>query len=249
MFVKPISSILAFSPTGLSNKKAVSSISSQSRLQPVTNFKCTLQLCECILCFNNSNSPGEGIVSKRFGSSKCTARNARVGLSPISLRLALKLLRFNLAFHVATLVVLHKSFSQHNVAITRGLSKDHGAVETYSWYVVCTRTRTISTRVRGIIFFGFVPHDSPNEFHLLWLKCYTHRLRPALSRRLSCRSYPLTMRNTPSIARLLRGSQLYSGNLLGTCLHPHTMPNVRPSSHVKGTSGPRLPNEESLPQS
>ena len=41
----------------------------------------------------------------------------------------------------------------------------------------------------------------------------------------------MTMRNTPSIARLLRGSQLYSGNLLGTCLHPHTMPNVRPSSH------------------
>eukprot|EP00963_Diacronema_lutheri_P006924 scaffold619_cov368-Pavlova_lutheri.AAC.3 len=37
------------------------------------------------------------------------------------------------------------------------------------------------------------------------------------------------MRNTPSIARLLRGSQLCSGNLLGTCLHPHTTSNGRPS--------------------
>ena len=64
-------------------------------------------------------------------------------------------------------------------------------------------------------------------------------LRLALSRRLSCRAYPLAMGNTPSIARLLRGSQLYSGDSLGTCLHPHTTPNVRPSSHGRQMLSPK----------
>jgi len=46
-----------------------------------------------------------------------------------------------------------------------------------------------------------------------------HLLRPTHSRHLSCRGCPSTMRNMHSIARLLRGSQLYSGHLLGlVCL-------------------------------
>ena len=66
-----------------------------------------------------------------------------------------------------------------------------------------------------------------------------HRLRLALSRHLSCRGYPLAKRNTFSIARLLRGSQLHSGNLLGTCLHRQTMPNARPSSHRRQMLSPK----------
>ena len=56
-------------------------------------------------------------------------------------------------------------------------------------------------------------------------------LRIALSRHLSCLNCLLRMRDTPSIERLVRGSQSYSGNLLGTCSHLRTKPNVRPSLH------------------
>lgn len=81
--------------------------------------------------------------------------------------------RFSLLFHVAKLAILQKSFSHYCLVITRGLFKDQGVVKIYSGYVVCRWICTISTRIRGITFLRFGCDNSPNEFHLLWLTCYT----------------------------------------------------------------------------
>lgn len=61
----------------------------------------------------------------------------------------------------------------------------------------------------------------------------------ALSRDLSCQSYRLRTRNTPSFAKLLRGPRLYSGNWLETWLHPQTTSDVRPSLHGTQTLPPK----------
>ena len=66
-------------------------------------------------------------------------------------------------------------------------------------------------------------------------------LRIALSRHLSCQNGLLRTRRTPLVARLVRGSQLHSGTLRGTCSHLRTKPNVRPPSHgIQKRSCPRI---------